>query len=156
MVRVLRHSSPNRAHSASQGTVGNLSETQADPEKPISSARSIVKDYAAVALSFTTMLLKRLPDAVNTNPVKIVFGITKIILEMKAVHRCSSHQCLTDYAYQEVQGNIGAVERRILSTTDQLCVLKEALAGWEPTNAAEKQGMELFEKYACPSPTGLN
>jgi hypothetical protein len=47
-----------------------------------------VKDYAAVALSFTTMLLKRLPDAVDTNPVKMVFGIIKIVLQIKDVRRC--------------------------------------------------------------------
>jgi hypothetical protein len=115
-----------------------------------------MKDYAGVALSFTTMLLKGLPDAVDTNPVKIAFGITKIVLQIKDMHRCSSHRCLNDYAYQEVRDNIDAVDRRILSTADQLCVVNEALSGWEPNNVAEKQGMELFEKYACPSPPGLN
>ena len=31
------------------------------------------------------MLLKRLPDAVDTNPVKIAFGIIKIVLQIKDV-----------------------------------------------------------------------
>jgi hypothetical protein len=135
----------------SQGAIGNLSETQ-----PTSSVRLTVKDYAAVALSFTTMFLKRLPDAMGTNPAKTVFGIAKIVLQIKDVRRCSSHRCLTDYAYQEVKGNIDAVDRRILSTADQLRVVQEALAGWEPSNAEERQGMKLFEMYACLSPLGLN
>ena len=144
-VRVLI--SESRLHiNASPGTVGNLSETQANPEKPISSARATVKDYAAVALSFTTMLLKRLPDAVDTNPVKVAFGIAKIVLQIKDVRRGSSYLCLADYASQELKDNIDAVERRILLTADQLLVVEQALAGWEPNNAEEKQGMELFER----------
>jgi len=115
-----------------------------------------VKDYAGVALSFTTMLLKRLPDAVDMNPVKVAVGIVKIVLQIKDVRRCSSHRCLTDYAYQEVTGNIDVVDRRILSTADQLREVQEALAGWEPNNAEENLGMKRFEKYACLSPLGLN
>lgn len=115
-----------------------------------------MKDYAVVALSFTTMLLKRLPDAVDINPVKIAFGIIKIVLQIKDVRRCSSHRCLTDYAYQEVKDNIDAVDRRILLTADQLCMVEEALAGWEPNNAEERQGIELYKTYACFSPPSLN
>jgi hypothetical protein len=55
-----------------------------------------VKDIAVVAWSFTEMLLKRLPDAVDTNPAKIAFGIVKIVLQIKDVRRCSSHRYLTD------------------------------------------------------------
>jgi hypothetical protein len=50
-----------------------------------------VKDIAVVAWSFTEMLLKRLPDAVDANPAKIAFGIVKIVLQIKDVRRCSSH-----------------------------------------------------------------
>jgi len=93
---------------------------------------------------------------VDTNPAKMAFGIAKIVLVIKDVRRCASHRCLTDYAYQEVQGNIDAVERRILSTADQLRAVEEALAGWEPNNVEERRGMELFKTYACLSPPGLN
>lgn len=61
---------------------------QPNPEKPTSSTRSAVKDYAAVALNFITMLLKRLPDAVDINPAKIAFGIAKIVLQIRDVRRC--------------------------------------------------------------------
>jgi len=88
-----------------------------------------VKDYVAVALSFATMLLKRLPDAVDTNTVKIAFGIISIVLQIK----------------DEVKYKIDVVDRRILSTVDQLRAVEEALAGWELNNAEERQGMELFK-----------
>ena len=98
MVRVLRHSSPSRgsiltAQNASQ--VGDLSETQAHPKKSTSRALSTAKDI----WSFTEMLLKRLPDAVDINPAKIAFGIVKVVLQIKDVGRYSSHHCLTNYGY---------------------------------------------------------
>ena len=91
------------------------------------------------------MLLKRLPDVVDTNPAKIAFGIVKIVLQIKDVGRYSSHHCPTNYGYQEVKGNIDAVDQRILSTVDQLRIVDEALAGWQPDNVEEKQGIELYK-----------
>ena len=102
------------------------------------------------------MLLKRLPDAVDTNPLKIASGIIKIVLQIKDVRRCSSHRWLTDHACQEVEDNIDVVDRRILSTAGQLRAVEEALTGWEPINAEERQGMELFKMYVCLSPPDLN
>ena len=95
------------------------------------------------------MLLKRLPDALDTNPAKIAFGIVKIILEIKNVRRCSLHSYLTDHEYQEVKGNIDVVGQRILSTADQLRTLDEALDGWKPSNAEEEQGIKLYKTYVC-------
>jgi len=91
------------------------------------------------------MLLKRLPDALDTNPAKIAFGIVKIVLQIKDVGRCTSHHCLTNCGCQEVKGNIDAVDQRILSTVDQLHTAEEALAGWQPNNPEEKQGIELYK-----------
>ena len=93
------------------------------------------------------MLLKRLPDAVDTNPAKIAFGIVKIVLQIKSVGRYSLQHCLrrTNYRYQEVQGNIDTVDQRILSIVDQLRTVEEALAGWQPNNPEEKQGIELYK-----------
>ena len=91
------------------------------------------------------MLLKRLPDVVDPNPVKIAFDIVKIVLQIKDVRHCSPHCCLTDYGYQEVKGNIDAVEQRILLMVDQLRAVEEAMAGWRPNNVEEKQGIELYK-----------
>jgi len=102
------------------------------------------------------MLLKRLPDAVDTNPAKIAFGIVRIVLQIKDVRRYSSHRFLADYGYQEVKGNIDTVDERILSTVDQLRAVKEALDGWKSNNTAEMQEIELFEMFVCPFSPGLN
>ena len=80
---LIHFSSPYADHGASI----QLS-IQPNPEKPTSSTRSAVKDYATVALSFTTMLLKRLPDVVDPNPAKIAFGIAKVVLQIRDVRRC--------------------------------------------------------------------
>jgi hypothetical protein len=37
-----------------------------------------------------------------------------------------------------VQGNVDAVDQRILLTVDQLRIVEEALAGWQPDNAGGK------------------
>jgi hypothetical protein len=44
-----------------------------------------VKDGIGVAWSFTQLFLKKAPLAVDTNPVKVVFGIAQIALELKKV-----------------------------------------------------------------------
>ena len=43
------------------------------------------------------MLLKKLPDAMDSNPVKMTFGIVKIILQIKEVRQHSPHRPPTDY-----------------------------------------------------------
>jgi hypothetical protein len=91
------------------------------------------------------MLLKRLPDAVDANPAKIAVGIVKIVLQIKDVRRRSSHHCLTNYGYQEVKGNIDMIEKRILTTANQLQTVEDALIDWAPNNAEEKQGIELYK-----------
>jgi hypothetical protein len=44
-----------------------------------------VKDGAGVAWSFTQLLLKEAPVAVDTNPIKIAFGIAQIAVKLKKV-----------------------------------------------------------------------
>ena len=44
-----------------------------------------------------------------------------------------------------MKGNIDAVDQRILSTVDQLRIVEEALADWQPINAEEKQGIKLYK-----------
>jgi len=99
-----------------------------------------------VASSFTQMLLKKAPDVVGGNPVKVAFSVAKIILQIKDVCHCSSHRCLTDWLpSQDVKDNLDAVERRISSTAAQLLAAQEALANWKPSNTEETQ-REVFER----------
>jgi hypothetical protein len=99
------------------------------------------------------MLLEKLPDAVGGNPVKTVFGVAKLILQIKHVCRPSSFQYPTKSASQDVKQNLDAVERRISFTVDQLLVVEEAIAGWKPSNVEETQGMKLFERYSVSFPS---
>ena len=43
------------------------------------------KDYLKVSGSLLSLLLKKVPDAIDTNPVKIFFSLAKIVLELKEV-----------------------------------------------------------------------
>jgi hypothetical protein len=113
------------------------------------SAQLTVKDYATVTLSFTVMLLKRVPDVMDTNPIKLGFNIAKIVLQIINVRCCSSHHNPTDYAYQAVKDNINTIDWQILLTVIQLHMMEEALDGWWSNNLVEEQGLELYKKCTC-------
>ena len=73
-----------------QGTIDSLSKDEQE-----TMYISTAKDVLGVASSFAQLLLKKAPDVVDGNPVKITFGIAKIILQIKDVCHYSSHWCLT-------------------------------------------------------------
>ncbi|KAF9485945.1 hypothetical protein BDN70DRAFT_870420 [Pholiota conissans] len=106
-----------------------LHSLPANPEILTGNAKSTLQGLAGVTWNFTAMLLKRLPDAIDTNPVRIASNIIKIILE------------ITD----TVRGNIDAAEKRILSTVDQLRALEEVRDGWKPNSDKEMRAVELYE-----------
>jgi hypothetical protein len=58
-----------------------------DPAEPTHSTLETARDYIGVGWSLGQMLLKKVPDVVGTNPVKLAFGLAKIILELKGVRR---------------------------------------------------------------------
>ena len=45
------------------------------------------KEGLGVASRFAQMLLKKLPDCIDANPVKVAFSIAKAIMEIKDVGR---------------------------------------------------------------------
>jgi len=57
---------------------------------------------------------------------------------------------------QAVKDNIDTVDRRIMSTVEQLRVVKEAIDGWEPNTVEERQGIKQFETYARLSSADIN
>ena len=75
------------AYQVSQEGVGTVLETVTNPAEPTRSTLETAKDYIGVGWSLAQMLLKKTPDVVDTNPVKIAFGIAKIVLELKDVRR---------------------------------------------------------------------
>jgi len=55
----------------------------AGPE--ISDSKATAKESLKVAGRFAQTLLKKLPECINTNPVKMAFSIAKVIIEIKDV-----------------------------------------------------------------------
>jgi len=78
---------------SSQETIDNLIETPVEHGTP----KSTAKDILGVASNFTQMLLKKAPDVMDGNPVKVAFGIARTILQIKDVCHCSSRWCQTDW-----------------------------------------------------------
>jgi len=92
MVRILPYPSLHRnfvllAYQFSQGAVGAVPETATNPAEPTRSTLETAEDYIGVGWSLAQMLLKKIPGVVDTNPVKIAFGLAKAILELKEVRR---------------------------------------------------------------------
>ena len=71
----------------SPGATSTVPKTATNPTEPTLSTLETAKDYIGVGWSLTQMLLKKAPDAVDINPVKIAFGLAKIILQLKEVRR---------------------------------------------------------------------
>ena len=46
----------------------------------VSNWEVIIKDRLGVASRFAQTLLKKLPDCINTNPVRMAFSIAKMII----------------------------------------------------------------------------
>jgi len=75
------------AYHVSQEAVGTVPMTATNPAEPTRSTLETAKDYIGVGWSLAQMLLKKTPDAVDLNPVKIAFGLAKIVLQLKEVRR---------------------------------------------------------------------
>jgi uncharacterized protein YlbG (UPF0298 family) len=108
-----------------------------------------VKDGAGVAWSFTQLLLKKAPVAIDTNPVKIVFGIAQIALELKKVRVLSQRlkSSLLLKEHQGMQDNMDATERRIAALLDLILVVEKATRDWGGTSRDETRAMKAFETY---------
>ncbi|KAH6879392.1 hypothetical protein BKA70DRAFT_1222607 [Coprinopsis sp. MPI-PUGE-AT-0042] len=65
---------------ASEILTGTNEALEATPSR-----RDVAKDYLSVTGSFLQMVLKRLPEALDPNPVKAAFSLAKMILDMKQV-----------------------------------------------------------------------
>ena len=56
-----------------------------------------MKDHLVMASQFAQTLLNRLPDCYDTNPVKMAFSITKVIIEIKDVGFVSASSAQADH-----------------------------------------------------------
>ena len=88
----LHHNYVLLAYQVSQEAVGTVPETATNPAELTRSTLETAKDYVGVGWSLAQMLLKKMPDVVDTNPIKIAFGLAKISLQLKEVRRQLSSQ----------------------------------------------------------------
>jgi hypothetical protein len=59
---------------------------------PVSDWKASAKEGLGVAFRFTQTLLKRVPECIDPNPVKVAFAIAKVIIDIKDVSR---HLCIS-------------------------------------------------------------
>ena len=80
-------------HNHPQGLASNPTENRQTAPKPGSSTKDILKLTGRSILTLT----KRLPEIVDGNPVKMVLGLVKVIIDIQQVRRGSSHCSFHDY-----------------------------------------------------------
>ena len=68
--------------------------TSTNPQMPVSDWKATAKEGLGVASRFTQTLLKRVPECVDTNPVKVAFAIAKVIIDIKDVNRYICISCI--------------------------------------------------------------
>lgn len=103
---------------------------------------------AKVAWNFTQTLMKKVAELAEPNPVKLVFGIAKAIIEIKDVstnYREGYQRYLP--LWQIVKDNMDTTERRIVSIGAQLEIVTKAVDGWTVKGSAERACVERFRKY---------
>ena len=61
--------------------------SRSNPEAQVSDWKTSAKENLEVASRFIQTLLKKVPECVSTNPVKMAFSIAKVIIDIKDVGR---------------------------------------------------------------------
>ncbi|KAH6908359.1 hypothetical protein BKA70DRAFT_267507 [Coprinopsis sp. MPI-PUGE-AT-0042] len=98
---------------------------------PALSGLEVAKDYLSVTGSFLQLVLKKLPDAVDSNPVKVAFSLAKAVLELK----------------EGMDDNANNVKKRIFATSELLLTVETALGSWEGSGSADEMAaMETFKR----------
>ncbi|KAF6741014.1 hypothetical protein DFP72DRAFT_1122338 [Ephemerocybe angulata] len=123
---------PSREGLASSSGLHDTTRVGAMEKNPVNDRRKPAGSHEQpspmkVALNFTGTLLKKLPEIVDANPVKVASSLAKIIVEITTA----------------VKDNMDAVERRIAFTGAQLRIVDEALD--DPTTYDEKKNSWLRE-----------
>ena len=71
----------------SRTSTPTLQSASTNSQIPVSDWKATAKEGLGVASRFTQTLLKRVPECVDINPVKVAFAITKVIFDIKDVSR---------------------------------------------------------------------
>ncbi|KAH6908368.1 hypothetical protein BKA70DRAFT_1222597 [Coprinopsis sp. MPI-PUGE-AT-0042] len=109
-----------------EGSTGN-------DQKPVPgpSGFDVAKDYLSVTGSFLQLVLKKVPDAVDSNPVKVVFSLAKAVLELK----------------EGMDDNTNNVKKRIFEASELLGTVEDALNSYEEAGLGdETRPLEAFRR----------
>ena len=91
-----------------------------------------------MASRFAQTLLKKVPDCVDMNPVKVAFSIARVIIEIKNV---SCYLCILDTAgwllYQAIGDNNDELAQRLEDTANRLLAVERTVVYGIPKAAEE-------------------
>ncbi|KAH6909621.1 hypothetical protein BKA70DRAFT_204331 [Coprinopsis sp. MPI-PUGE-AT-0042] len=91
------------------------------------------KDYLNVTSGLLQLVLKKVPDAVDSNPVKVFFSLAKTVLELK----------------EGMDDNRDAVEQHLITISSLLVTVEAALSDWASGDAVEEtKAMDEFQRDA--------
>jgi hypothetical protein len=68
-----------------EGGHGNSTIVGPNSQTELSDWKAVTKDRLGVASRFAQTLLKKVPECVDANPVKVAFSIARVIIEIKDV-----------------------------------------------------------------------
>ncbi|KAH6879378.1 hypothetical protein BKA70DRAFT_1576263 [Coprinopsis sp. MPI-PUGE-AT-0042] len=109
------------------GSTGNHEKPVTDP----SSGFDVAKDCLNVTGSFLKLVLKKVPDAVDSNPVKVAFSLAKAVLELK----------------EGMDDNTNNAKKRIFEASELLGTVEEALNSYEEAGLGDETGpLEAFRR----------
>ncbi|KAH6879368.1 hypothetical protein BKA70DRAFT_1239350 [Coprinopsis sp. MPI-PUGE-AT-0042] len=119
---------------AAQHTASEVSsQFDGNQEKPVPgpSGFDVAKDYLSVTGSFLKLVLKKVPEAVDSNPVKVAFSLAKAILELK----------------EGMDDNTNNVKKRIFEASELLGTVEDALNSYEEAGLGdETRPLEAFRR----------
>ncbi|KAH6893851.1 hypothetical protein BKA70DRAFT_815076 [Coprinopsis sp. MPI-PUGE-AT-0042] len=119
--------------SGASESINNDSPAGMPPSDPTSNQTDKAKGYLNVTGSFIQLVLKKVPDAIDSNPVKVLFSLAKIVVQLK----------------EGMDDNKDAVEQHIITTSRLLLTVEAALHGWTGGKAPEEmEAMEMFKEEA--------
>ena len=111
----------------------------------VSDWKATTKDRLGVASRFAQTLLKRVPECVDINPVKVAFSIAKVIIDINNVGYCLCILGTGWLLYQEVGDNKDELAQRLKDTANRLLAVERTVVSGIPKAAEE--AMENLKSY---------
>ena len=97
--------------------------------------KAATKEGLGVASRFLQTLLKRLPECVDGNPVKVAFSVAKVIIDVANVRYCLCISGIGWLLNQAVGGNKDELAQRLEDTANRLLVVERTVDSGIPKGA---------------------